>query len=86
MMNNIVEILITAINVLLTLYCSWMYRMWMRGIDSNKNYFEAVKERMDYYNLVAMPGLIKYMEVLEKYEDSAKLKKILDETKQRLKL
>lgn len=82
----ITEILITAINCALVLYCSWLYRSWLRSLTVNSEYFELVKERMDYYNLTAIPTLIKHMEDLEKYEEAAKLKKVLDESKQRLKI
>ncbi len=85
-MNNVVEILITVLNFVLVLYCSWMYRMWLRGIERNRDYFDAVAERMDYYNLCAIPGLIKHLEDMEKYEDAAKLKKVLDDSRKRLKI
>lgn len=85
-MINVVELLITVLNFVLVLYCSWMYRMWLRGIERNNDYFDAVAELMDYYNLCAIPGLIKYLEDREKYEDAAKLKKVLDESRKRLKI
>lgn len=81
-----VGILIAILNLAFTLYCSWMCRICNNALNDNSEYFELVKERMDYYNLTAIPTLIKYMEDLEKYEEAAKLKKVLDESKQRLKI
>ena len=85
-MENIVEVLITVVNFVLVLYCSWMYRMYLKGMKINEEYFDAVREKVDYSNLWSLPGLIKLMEDHENYEQAAKLKKVLDDSRKRLKI
>lgn len=58
----------------------------MNSSDRATEYFKIVSERQDYLNVWHLPTLIKYFEDLEKYEEAAKCKKMLDESKQRLKI
>lgn len=79
------DILIIGLCVTI-LFNGLMYTMTMRSLTVHKNYFDAVKDKVDYLNLWHLPGLIKHFEDVEDYKNAAICKRLLDDTKIRLNI